>query len=465
MKIENIYKEFTPTQVIIFGFLAIILIGTFLLCLPISNNEGITTPFLTALFTSTSAVCVTGLILVNTLSYWSLFGKIVILLLIQIGGLGFMAIITMIYMIFRRRVSLRSRLIIQESFNQPSFHGMVALVRKAIKGTLIIEAICAVFLAILFFIEDSSDPVYTIFLGIFHSVSAFCNAGFDLVGDSSLTPFVHNLFFNLIIMFLITVGGIGFAIWADLIRTFKFNFLYVKATFVEKCKKLTLHSKIALTASGILIFLGGIIFLLLEFNNQATIGTFTFSEKVLASYFHSVSLRTAGFNTFSMGDMSDTSKLVSTFFMLIGGSPGGTAGGLKTVTFAIVILTVYSVIKGQSSTVVFNRTIPIQMLRKALSVTIIYLMVFFIATFLLMIIEEGNGYSFLDIGFEVSSAIGTVGLTTGITPSLSTASKVILIICMFLGRLGPISVGVALTTKLTETNNSLEYVEENVLVG
>ncbi|MFV0520747.1 MAG: TrkH family potassium uptake protein [Lachnospirales bacterium] len=465
MKLKNLIKELTPTQVIIFGFIGIILVGTFLLCLPISNNSDTFTPILTALFTSTSAVCVTGLVLVNTLSYWSLFGKIVILILIQIGGLGFMAIITMIYLLFRRRISLRSRLIIQESFNQPSFHGMVALVRKAIKGTLIIEAICAILLTLVFLSKSNTTPLKSLFWGIFHSVSAFCNAGFDIIGDSSLTGYVHNPFFNFIIMFLIVSGGIGFAIWVDLLRVFNFNFLYVKANFVKKCKKLTLHSKIALTVTVCLIFLGGFIFLILEYSNPLTIGTFTFNEKLLASFFHSVSLRTAGFNTISMGDLRDTSKLISVFYMLIGGSPGGTAGGLKTVTFAIVILTVYSVMKGQTSTVVFNRTIPVQMLRKALSVTIIYIIIFFIATFLLMLIEEPYHYSFLDIAFEVSSALGTVGLTTGLTPDLSTLSKLVIIFCMFIGRLGPISIGVALTTKLTETNNSLEYVEENVLVG
>ncbi|MFV0440382.1 MAG: TrkH family potassium uptake protein [Lachnospirales bacterium] len=465
MNIIKIYKNATPTQIIITGFLTIIFLGTILLMLPVSSKAGTPTDFLTALFTSTSAVCVTGLVVVNTLAHWSFFGKVVILILIQIGGLGFMAIITMFYLVFRKKVSLKSRLVIQESLNQPTFHGMVKLVTKAIKGTFIFEGIAAIIFTIVFYIDLDVSFGTSLFMGIFHAVSAFCNAGFDILGDSSLTPYYNHLLVNLVLMFLIISGGAGFALWLDVNRVRKFKFKNKKATLKEKYQKLTLHSKIAINASIVLILVGWVAFFIIEYTNDLTIGNLSFGSKILTSLFHSVSLRTAGFNTISMGGLTDASKLVSIFFMIIGGSPGGTAGGLKTVTLAIVILTVVSVIRGQSRTIVFNRTIPSSLVRKALSVTTIYIIVFFLATFLLLVIEKESGFSFIDISFEVASAIGTVGLSTGLTSSLSTLSRIIIIICMFLGRLGPISVGVALTAKMTETNNSLEYLEENVLVG
>lgn len=465
MNIIKIYKNATPTQIIITGFLTIIFLGTILLMLPVSSKAGTPTDFLTALFTSTSAVCVTGLVVVNTLAHWSFFGKVVILILIQIGGLGFMAIITMFYLVFRKKVSLKSRLVIQESLNQPTFHGMVKLVTKAIKGTFIFEGIAAIIFTIVFYIDLDVSFGTSLFMGIFHAVSAFCNAGFDILGDSSLTPYYNHLLVNLVLMFLIISGGAGFALWLDVNRVRKFKFKNKKATLKEKYQKLTLHSKIAINASIVLILVGWVAFFIIEYTNDLTIGNLSFGNKILTSLFHSVSLRTAGFNTISMGGLTDASKLVSIFFMIIGGSPGGTAGGLKTVTLAIVILTVVSVIRGQSRTIVFNRTIPSSLVRKALSVTTIYIIVFFLATFLLLVIEKESGFSFIDISFEVASAIGTVGLSTGLTSSLSTLSRIIIIICMFLGRLGPISVGVALTAKMTETNNSLEYLEENVLVG
>ncbi len=465
MKLTQLYRESTPTQVILTGFLALICIGTFLLTLPISNNSGEITPFLTALFTSTSAVCVTGLVVENTMEYWSTFGKIVILLLIQMGGLGFMAIVTMVYMLFRKKVTLRSRLIISESFNQPTFHGMVSLVKRAIIGTLIIEGICALVLSLIFYNTMELTYLKSLGLGIFHSISAFCNAGFDIIGYNSITPYATNYLFNFIIMFLIISGGIGFAVWIDLTKIIKFRFAKDKATFRQKISKLSLHSKIAIFSSLFLILFGGVMFFMLEGNNYNTIGYLSTPEKILTSFFHSISLRTAGFNTISMGDLTDASKLISTIFMLIGGSPGGTAGGLKTVTLAVVVYTAFSVIKGSNETVIFNRSIPTKIYRKALAVTIIYIFIFFVATIILLIVESHSGFSYLDISFEIASAVGTVGLSTGITSELTNLGKLVLIVCMYLGRLGPISVGVALTTKLNETNNSLKYPEENILVG
>ncbi len=465
MLITKIYKESTPTQIILTGFLAIICVGTFLLTLPISNKSGEITPFLTAFFTATSAVCVTGLVVENTLAYWSEFGKIVILTLIQIGGLGFMAIVTMIYMLFRKKVTLRSRLIISESLNQPTFHGMVSLVRKAIIGTLVIEGICAVILAIIFYSTQDITVFKSLSLGVFHSISAFCNAGFDIIGENSITPYSTNYLFNFVIMFLIISGGIGFAIWIDIVKLFKYKFVNSKPSPRQRLNKLSLHSRIAIASTLFLILLGGLLFFLLEHNNVATIGYMSLPEKFLTSFFHSVSLRTAGFNTIPMSELTDASKFISTLFMLIGGSPGGTAGGLKTVTLAVVIFTAFSVIRGNDETVIFNRSIPTKIYRKALAVTIIYIMIFFIATILLLVVESNSGFSYLDVSFEVASAVGTVGLSTGITSELSYFGKIIIIICMYLGRLGPISVGVALTTKLSETNNSLQYPEENILVG
>lgn len=457
-------------QTIILSFLIVIFIGTILLALPISSVKDGSVGVLTALFTSTSAVCVTGLVVVNTAETWTTFGKIVILMLIQIGGLGFMAMLMTFFLGLRKKITLKDRVIIQQSFNQQSIEGMVKLVKLAVKGTLVVETIGAIILTIAFLQSDvmSIGIGKSLWYGVFHSISAFCNAGFDIIGTNSFMGFYGNVIVNFTIMILIISGGLGFAVWADLIKVSKLKYAESekKMSTKEKLRRLTLHSKIAITTSAILIVAGAVLIFLIEFSNPNSIGGLSLPNKIMASIFHSVSLRTAGFNTIDIMGLTDASKFISITLMIIGGSPGGTAGGMKTVTTAVVILGVVSVVKGKSKTEAFHRTIPDPVFKKVLSIVMIYLMIFIVATLMLLISQDQiTSYSFIDVAFEVASAVGTVGLTTGLTPQLGAFGRIIIIVCMFIGRVGPISVAIALTSAQDNSSNLISYPEENILVG
>lgn len=471
-KIMNLIQKnkLKASQTIILSFLIVIFIGTILLFLPISSVQEGSVGTLTALFTATSAVCVTGLVVVNTAQTWTIFGKIVILMLIQIGGLGFMAMLMTFFLGLRKKITLKDRLIIQQSFNQQSIEGMVKLVKLAVKGTLIVEFIGAIILTIAF-LYTSVMPISigeSLWYGVFHSISAFCNAGFDILGTNSFMGFYGNVVVNITLMALIISGGLGFAVWADLIKISKLKYVESekKMTAKEKIKRLTLHSKIAITTSVGLIIGGAVLIFLIEMNNPNSIGELSFPNKIMASVFHSVTLRTAGFNTIDIMGLTDASKFVSITLMIIGGSPGGTAGGMKTVTTAVVILGVVSVVKGKSKTEAFNRTIPDPVFKKVLSIVMIYLMIFIVATLMLLISQDHiTSYSFIDVAFEVASAVGTVGLTTGLTPQLGSFGRIIIIVCMFIGRIGPISVAIALTSAQDNSSDLISYPEENILVG
>ncbi len=456
------------SQIILLGFLAVIMVGTLLLTLPIATVTGESASFLTALFTATSATCVTGLVVETTATYWSNFGQLVILILIQIGGLGFMAVMTMIYIIAKRRITLKERLVIQESFNVQSIYGLVKLAKLAVVGTIIFELIGAFLLFLIFYIKYGFGFLQSIYYGVFHSISAFCNAGFDILGGSSLMAYRGDWLLNIVIISLIIIGGIGFAVWSNIyeIRNIKYA-NGRKMTIIEKMQRLKLHTKIAIAVSLLLIVTGTVLFFLFEFNNPATIGDLSLEEKFLTSLFHSTSLRTAGFNTIPIGSMTDTSIFLSTIFMLIGGSPGSTAGGMKTVTFAVIIFVVISVLKGETETKAFNKSIAPSLYRKALALGMVYLSIFIVATVLLLTVEQnsGNNVDFLAISFEVASALGTVGLSTGITSSLTDIGKFIIIICMYIGRLGPITVAVSITATQKTNRNIISHPEENVIVG
>lgn len=449
--------DIKPTQILVLGFLFLIIVGAILLNLPIATNNGRSIGFIDALFTSTSAVCVTGLVVVNTLEYWSMFGKIVIIVLIQIGGLGFMTFATTFFIIMGRKIRLKERLIIQEALNQYTLSGMVRLTKNVLLGTLLIEGIGAVLLSIRFVPKDGP---YGIFKAIFHSISAFCNAGFDIVGDSSLSPFVGDIIINITIMLLIILGGLGFTVWIDILRVLKQKFnekWNLKRTF----RKFTLHTKIVLVLTVSLIVIGFVFFFILETTNPDTLGNLSMKDKILGSLFQAVTPRTAGFNTMPLGDMTHGSKFLTIILMFIGGSPAGTAGGVKTVTMGVIILTVISGIRGKERTEAFERTIPEDIIKRALAVITIGITVVITVTMILSVTETG---SFMDILFESVSAFATVGLTLGITGSLTTIGKIVICITMFIGRLGPLTMAVALSMR-ARSKASMKKPDEKVMVG
>lgn len=454
-------QNFHPAQILVGGFLIVILLGTLLLSLPISAANGEATSLIDALFTTTSAVCVTGLTVVNTSMHWSSFGKTVILFCIQIGGLGFMTLVSMLFIVLGKRITLKNRLIMQEALNFDTTAGIVRFTTHIVKGTLLVEGIGA-FLLCFAFIPDYGF-IKGIIYSIFHSISAFCNAGFDLIGTRSLTPYVGNSIVNLVIMSLIVVGGLGFSVWID---TYKMIRGKLKAPKHFKWKqafnKMSVHTRLVWILTISLLLIGFIVLFVLEYNNPGTLGPLTFKEKVYAAMFQSVSPRTAGFNTVDLASLTDTSKLVTILLMFIGGSPAGTAGGIKTVTVGVLMLCAISTIRGNEQTTIFKRRIPLQIITRALTIIMISVMVVFTVVGVLSLSED---FTFMEILFETISAFATVGTTLGITPLLSITGKITIIIVMFIGRLGPITMAVALMVRQSKNKGNIQYPEEKVMVG
>lgn len=448
-KSSIIKKEaLNPAQVLVLGFLSIILTGGIILSTPFVTQTGEASGLLTGLFTATSAVCVTGLVVVDTGTHWNMAGQIVILLLIQIGGLGIMTMATSVALIVGRKITLKSRLIMQEALNQFTLQGVVRLTRYIIFMTLFIEALGAVFLSIRFL--DYYDMKTAIFYGIFHSVSAFCNAGFDLIGHGrSLTPFVEDTTFSVIIMALIILGGLGFTVIMDILRFKKF-------------RTYTLHTKIVVIMTTVLLLTGFIFFFIMEYNNPDTLQSLPLQDKVTAAMFQSVTTRTAGFNTIDLSSMYDSSKLLTISMMFIGGSPGSTAGGVKTTTIAIVILLIVSVVKNRSDVECFKKRITKDNVNRALTVLAIGISLVFITPFLLSITEKGA--DFMTLFFESVSALGTVGLSLGYTPSLSPLGQLIIIFTMFAGRVGALTIVFALASK-QQKNALIRYPVDKISVG
>lgn len=460
-----ILKRFKPGQIIVMGFIFVIIIGSILLNLPIASNNGESIGIVDAIFTATSAVCVTGLVVVNTFEQWTLFGKTIILLLIQIGGLGFMTVVTLFLILAGKKITLKERIVIQESLNQNSLQGMVKLVKNILLCTIIFELIGAVLLTVVFII-DGYSVLTSMGMGIFHSISAFCNAGFDVIGTAGLTPYANNFLLNIVIMSLIICGGLGYTVWLDILDASK-KIRTKNMSYKRALSKLTLHTKIVLWTTLILIVFGWIFFFVCEFNNSLTIKDMSMGEKVLTSLFQSVTCRTAGFNTIDQAGMTYASKFMSIMLMFIGGSPAGTAGGIKTTTLAIIVIAVLSVVRGSNKINFMERNIPFQVLQKALAVFFVSFGSFVIITMILIFTEDAMAanYEFLDLLFETSSAIGTVGLTTGVTPTLSPIGRIMISIGMFLGRLGPITMVIALAKQHSAFSDSLDYPEEKIMVG
>ncbi|MDF2839800.1 MAG: potassium uptake protein TrkH family [Clostridia bacterium] len=418
-------KSLTYPQMIAIGYLIIIAIGTLLLYLPISSRSNLSPGLVNAFFTATSATCVTGLVVFDTYTQWSVFGQVVILLLIQVGGLGFMTTITMFSFVLRRKIGLKERGLLRESVNTMYIGGIVRLTQKILIGTLLFEGIGAIILAIRF--VPRMGLATGIYNGIFHSVSAFCNAGFDLMGRygkySSLTSFSGDVFVNLTIIILIIIGGIGFFVWDDIVKN------------KHRFRKYQLHTKIVLTMTAILVALGSIGFYIFE--NANLLSDMGVSEKVIASIFAAVTPRTAGFNTIDTSALTPASKLLTLVLMFIGGSPGSTAGGIKTTTLAVLLISLWSSLMNTKNDNIFGRRLEDNVLKRASAVVSVNL--FFTLTAAFLISATNSTLELNDVLFEVVSAIGTVGLSTGITGNLSSFARVIIAILMYFGRVGSLS--------------------------
>lgn len=436
--------ELNPPRVLALGFGSLIIIGAILLNLPIATKNGESIGFINALFTSASAVCVTGLVVVNTGEFWSLFGQITIILLIQMGGLGFMTLATIGALILGKKITLKERLIIKEQLNQETMSGLVKLTKYVIISTFGIEAIGAVLLSTRFI------PIYGkikgVWFSIFHAVSAFCNAGFDITGDS-IAPFVGDFVINMTISSLIILGGLGFTVYIDISRNKSF-------------KKLHLHSKLVLGITGFLLVIGTIVFILIEYNNPFTLKSLNIYEKLIASFFQSVVPRTAGFYSVDFIGLYDTTVFFIIILMFIGGSPGSTAGGIKTTTFGTLILTTIGVIKGEKDVTIFRRRIGEEIINRSLAIATIGMTLIIMVSFVLTVTETAT---FLDVLFETTSAFATVGLTRGITPNLTGFGKIIITLTMYAGRVGPLTMAFAFARK--HKHSSFRYTEGNIMVG
>lgn len=439
----------STSQIIIFGFIGTILLGALLLMLPISNQSGQSTNFIEALFTATSATCVTGLVVFDTATHWSLFGQFIILSLIQIGGMGVVTIAVAIAMVSGRKIGLMQRSTMQEAISAPKVGGIVHLTHFIIKGAFFIELLGAILMMPVFCKDFGFFK--GIWYSIFHSISAFCNAGFDLMGVnspfSSLTGYSSHILINIVIMLLIIIGGIGFLTWEDIINN-KWHF-----------SRYRMQSKVILTVSSLLIILPAIFFYFDTFSADKWNNT-SDGQKLLFSFFQSVTARTAGFNTMDFADMTQAGITLMIILMLIGGSPGSTAGGMKTTTVAVLFATAFSAFRKKNDTNLFGRRIPSDTVKNAATILLMYLTLFIGGSIAISCIE---GISMLPCLFEASSAIATVGLSLGITPTLSIASHIILIILMFLGRVGGLTlIFAALAVK---NNNISKLPQEKITVG
>ncbi|WP_036649387.1 TrkH family potassium uptake protein [Paenibacillus pini] len=438
--------QLSPPQILVMGFAAIILIGTFLLMLPISNTTGRPLNFIDALFTSTSATCVTGLVVKDTGTFFSTFGQVVIIVLIQVGGLGFMTMATLFALAFKRKISLRDRLLLQEAMNQGSMEGIVRLIRKVLFYSLAIESCGAILLA---FRWSFDMPIgRAIYYGIFHGISMFNNAGFDLFGHfNSLTGYVYDPLVNFVVMFLIASGGIGFIVMSDLVD-------------FRKKRRLSLHTKVVLSMTGALIIIGAIVIFIFEFTNPKTLGSLNWGGKILASFFQSVSPRTAGANTIDLGAMRQASQFFIVILMFIGASPGSTGGGIKTTTFTIMIGAVIAMIRGKEDIVLYRYRLPQERIFKALTITFLALL---LVVGVSMVLSTTEDSSFLMILYETTSAFGTVGLTMGLTTHLTVIGKILISLTMFAGRLGPLTLGYALGPK--KGKELYRHPEGKIIIG
>ena len=447
------FKNWTPSQVLAGGFFALIVVGTIFLALPFSASNGVSIGLLDAFFTSVSSVCVTGLIVKDTPVDFSIFGQIIIMLLVQIGGLGYMTSASVLYLIVGKRIGLAERLIMRESLNVLSMEGLVRFTKGVLYFTLVIEGLAALLLTIRF--ANDYSYVKALYLGIFHSVTSFNNAGFSLFSDN-LMGYRGDIVINTVIMVNIILGGIGFIIYSDLYR-------YMK----KEIQNLSLHTKLTLTTSFLLILGGAVLLFLFEsYDSPNIMQGASLSDGILESLFHSVSARTAGFNTVDVGKMAVDSIFVLIVLMVIGASPGSTGGGIKTTTFAIMMVALWSAVRGRQDSTIFRRRISVELVAKAFLLTTMVTIIIIISTTLLLLTEN---MSLMQTLFEVSSAFGTVGLSTGdggvlsLSALFSTAGKIIISVTMYTGRLGPLLLSIAIVKGMYPQR--YRYPEGKILIG
>lgn len=455
------FRKFSPAQKIASSFLLVILFGTLLLMLPISNRDGAFLSPLDALFTATSATCVTGLSVFTVADQLNWFGQVVLLLLIQVGGLGLMTFMAVFILIVKNRLSMNEKIAMKEMLNQDRVVNMRKFLLDILYYTLFFEAIGAILIS--FRMIPRFGLIDGGFKAVFLAISAFCNAGFDTLGSVSLQEYVHDPLMCLTIMFLIILGGLGFAVWFD-IRD-KIGPLMRREITIKKFRhSLSLHTKIVVSVSLVLIIIPGLLIMLVEWANPATLGNFNVLERLMTSMFESVALRTAGFTTINYGGLNPATSLLMMVVMFIGGSPGGTAGGIKTTTIAVLVIYVISMLKGKENAVVLRRTIGRGIIIRAMGIFFINMVVLFTGIFLLNVIEEKD---FLSLSFEAVSAMATVGSSLGITSALSAGAKLVIIFLMYVGRIGISTLILSLTRPKPNRNaaNKVSYPSGNIIVG
>ena len=444
----------STTQIILLCFLVTILVGSGLLALPISSADGEAVPYLDALFTATTSTCVTGLVTLPTVSAWSVFGQIVILLLIQIGGLGIITIMSGLMLLLNKKMGIGDRLLIQDAFNLNTMSGLAKFVKNVLFGTFVIEGVGALLYMLVFVPEFGARGIW---ISVFNSVSAFCNAGIDIIAENSLCDYATNPLINAVTSALVILGGLGYIVWWDVIRVAKTRSRRNRRIF----RHLTLHSKIAVTVTAGLIIFGAVLIFIFEYSNPLTIGEMSLFDKIQVSLFQSVTTRTAGFATIPQEDLTNASAAVSIILMLIGGSPVGTAGGMKTVTVAVLVTSALATVGNKNSATMFGRRISEDSVKKAVAVAISFLAICTASAVLLM---ATSNVSALDAVYETVSATATVGLSRNLTSTLSAFGKLIIIVTMYLGRVGPISLAVALGSK-NESRNVISEPTEDISIG
>ncbi len=450
--------NFTSVQFIPLSFMLAVAVGTVLLMLPWTTVFPGGAGFMTALFTATSSVCVTGLAVVNILGFWSLFGQIIILMLIQIGGLGIITVISMLMLLVQKKFSLHERLLLQDALNLNTNVGVLTILVKIIRATFLVEILGAILYSIDFVPRFGWKN--GIWCSVFNSVSAFCNAGMDILGTSSLEGYRSNPYVLCVTMFLIVLGSLGYVVWFDISSNI-YNGMRKKFSPLQVIKRFSEHTKLVLVLTGFLILFGACMIFIAEFNNPDTLGVMEFRDKVVNAFFESITLRTAGFSSFSQKGLSDFSCVVAYILMFIGGSPIGTAGGIKSVTFFLAMLYIYAYIRGDSKTVVFQRNIDEGLMRKA---SVICFVSMFTVIVMMLLLLATNQVGIEDALFETISACATVGLTRDLTPSLNAAGKIIIVFSMYLGRIGPISLAVFFA-KRREKEEKIQYSNGNFYVG
>ena len=459
-KIIYCLHKMNTSQIITLGFAGVIFLGGIILWMPFCTVPGERTSFTDALFTATTCICVTGLVTVVTAAHWTIIGKIVILLLIQIGGIGVITLTSLVFISFHRRISLRNRRMIQESYNLDHMSGMVKLVRKVILCVVGAEALGAVFYSFCFV------PEFGLWKGlaqsVFTSISAFCNAGVDILGETSLAAYVDHPLVNITTMVLIIMAGLGFVVWWDIAENLKKVFSK-KLSPGRLFKSLRLHSKLVLVTTAALVLGGTLLIFLFEYNNPKTMADMPVGTKVMASAFQSVTTRTAGFFTIDQSLFSNATLILCLFLMFIGGSPMGTAGGVKTTSLALMVLTITANLRGKRDVESHNRKIKENYLRSTVVVTGIGFMVLLLMTLLLAAAMPKVPVE--DVMYETTSAIATVGLSRGLTPSLNLAGKWIIILTMYLGRIGPITLGTAVVLKSQKRSENTHLAEEDIMIG